>query len=60
MVIVTELNDEMEADRVAYQARKHIPISTPHGSHAHRIKMGKLEHEVYCVIEKPTRMKRQL
>jgi hypothetical protein len=57
MTVVTELHDTMEADKVAFQARKVGTIRVVHGSAAHRASVGSLEHEVYCVIEKPTQLK---
>jgi hypothetical protein len=57
MTIVRELNDEMEAQKVAFQARRVGKIYPVPGSSKHRAYMGTLEHDVYCVIEKPTQLK---
>lgn len=57
MVIVRDLNDELEGEKVAFQARKVGDIKIIHATGGHKASRGSLEREVYCVIEKPTRLK---
>jgi hypothetical protein len=57
MAIVRDVHDEMEGEKVAFQARKVGTIKVVHATGAHNTNRGSLEREVYCVIEKPTRLK---
>lgn len=54
MTTYRSLNDALDADRVACQARKIEKKPLSPGSSAHRIQKVVCHHEVFCVIEKPT------
>lgn len=54
MTTYRSLNDALDADRVACQARKIVTKQLSQGSSAHRIQKVVCHHEVYCVIEKPS------